>query len=253
MAVVGCDAGEGAAGIAPPWPTPGPGAPSGDDLVKRVSNLLQPHRGVILPAMGLRAVYVGAENVDGVPSRDDFLSWILTGDDYWSVLGAYGVGAGAFLGSERVPTATFFSPEVLTSGSITETALAESIYSYLTSDATYAVAYIFFMPTTVGITYLDGGARESCSAFGGYHAYIGLTQGPALPYAIIPPCPGFPADMPISHELAEMATDPTFDGWYSDQSGEEVGDICNFPVSQPIHLWSPTRLWSNADSACVPP
>jgi hypothetical protein len=31
-------------------------------------------------------VYIGADNVDGVPSRDDFLSWVLTSDDYWSVL-----------------------------------------------------------------------------------------------------------------------------------------------------------------------
>ena len=203
--------------------------------------------------MGLRALYIGAENGDGVPSRDDFLSWVLTSDDYWSVLSPYGVGAGVFLGSERMPTATFFSPDVVASGSITENALAASVYGYMTSDATDADAYIFFMPTTVGITYLDGGARESCSAFGGYHAHVSQRQGPPLPYAIIPPCPEFPADMPVSHELAEIATDPTFDGWYSDQSGQEVGDICNFPVSQPIHLWSPTRLWSNADGACVPP
>jgi hypothetical protein len=126
------------------------------------------------------------------------------------------VGAGIFLGSDRVPTATFFPPDVVASGSITENALANSLYSYTTADAITADAYIFFMPTTVGITYLDGGARESCSAFGGYHAYINLTQGPPLPYAIIPPCPGFPADIPVSHELAEMATDPTFDGWYTE-------------------------------------
>jgi hypothetical protein len=254
LAMSGCDVetGTGAAGIAAPWPTPGPGPPSGDDALRYPLDRLQPHGAGILPGMSLHAVYIGDLDVDGVASRDDFLSWVLGSGDYWSVLGQYGVGNGLLAASDRVPTASFFTPDAVVSGSVTQDALASRVLAYVLNGAD-ADAYIFFMPTTVGITEMDGGARASCSVFGGYHSWIFLPQGSSLPYAVIPPCPAFPHDMPVSHELAEMATDPTFNGWYSNQDGEEVGDLCNFPVSQPIDLWSPTRLWSNADGACVPP
>jgi hypothetical protein len=53
-----------------------------------------------------------------------------------------------------------------------------------------------------------------------------------------------------------MATDPTEAGWYSnadfDNAGGEIADICNAPVSVPINLLRPTRMWSNAAGSCVP-
>jgi hypothetical protein len=50
-----------------------------------------------------------------------------------------------------------------------------------------------------------------------------------------------------------MATDPTEQGWYAvDAASSEIGDLCNVPVSAPFHFYNPSRLWSNADGACVP-
>ena len=249
-----CGAGPGAGGIGGPWPTPGPGTPSGDDLAKAPRNLVQAHGGEVIPFMALYAVYIGDEGSDGVANRDAFLSWVLASNGYWTLLGQYVVGPGNLVQSARVPTASFFTSDVVASGSVNQDDLANAVAGYVSSVTADVNAYIFFMPTSVGITETAGGRQASCSVFGGYHSFLyGVEGNPSLPFAVIPPCPSFPRDMPTSHELVEMATDPFESAWYETQNGEEIGDLCNFPVSQPIDLWSPTRFWSNADGACVPP
>jgi hypothetical protein len=96
-----------------------------------------------------------------------------------------------------------------------------------------------------------GSQGQTCIQAAGYHAFDGEE-----PYIIIPSCNVGRRTFTVSHELAEMATDPTNDGWYSDKdvglAGGEVGDLCNMPVPYDISGWSVTQLWSNADGDCEP-
>jgi hypothetical protein len=253
LAGAGCGAGRGPEGIARPWPTPGVGSPSGDDPIASPDNRVQPHQDLTIPALSLSAIYIGEEDVDGVANRDDFLAWVVASNGYWSRLSQYGIGFGTFVGSTRIASESFFTADELRAGFVSEDQLGQDIFNYAYAAPDVENAMIFFMPTSMGITATAGGAQASCTAFGGYHNYMTFSNGsPALPFAVIPPCVNFPPDMPTSHELVEMVTNPVFGGWYEPQTGEEIGDLCNFPVSQPINLWTPTRFWSNADGACVP-
>jgi hypothetical protein len=256
----GCNAaGPGTAGIPAPEPsyipsdTQAPGSSPFDRL--------EPHDDIVIPNIELRAVYVGTSGNDAAPNRDAFLSWVVTSPEYWGILAQYGVGYGTFHGSEEIATDAFFPEEVQSSGIVEENQLNEIIYAYLGSPLPGAgfgesttgfasLAYVFFFPSTVSI--VSSGGQESCVTFGGYH----WTRGPGPPYAVIPSCLTDLPFVPISHELLEMATDPTEAGWYSnadfDNAGGEIADICNAPVSVPINLLRPTRMWSNAAGSCVP-
>jgi hypothetical protein len=56
----------------------------------------------------------------------------------------------------------------------------------------------------------------------------------------------------LGHELAEAATDPEGDGWHTDQSGEEIGDICNTRQGFVNGVWV-EGYWSRRMNACVIP
>ncbi len=79
-----------------------------------------------------------------------------------------------------------------------------------------------------------------------------MTLGSHIPYAIMPPCGIGHSGTAISHELAEMATDPfPYGGWadHTIQEGE-IGDLCNAAA-----VWEGkivTRLWSNEAGDCIP-
>jgi hypothetical protein len=110
-----------------------------------------------------------------------------------------------------------------------------------------ADAYIFFLPDGVNVNL--GGGEQTCLGVGGYHSYDGFE-----PYALIPPCGH--SGLVLSHEMAEMCTDPLPDqGWFSDADnnspqGGEIGDLCNMPTS--VDAYTVTLLWSNKDGDCEP-
>ena len=77
------------------------------------------------------------------------------------------------------------------------------------------------------------------------------------PYTVIPPCELGRSARAISHELAEMSTDPIVGtGWLSDSDANlgigEIADLCNREVTTPIAGFAVTQLWSNRDSDCRP-
>src|SRR2546430_6419178 len=90
--------------------------------------------------------------------------------------------------------------------------------------------YFVFTPSGVKVT-LQGDA--SCQQFCGYHN----VTNEGIVYAVDPyddcaGCQFVPGDIlgsttvPASHELCEAITDPTFEGWFDDSTGQEIGDIC---------------------------
>ena len=268
---------------------------AGDDLpdvVKTRIDRMKPHAKQVLPHLRLVAVYFGAAGAEGSVSFDGFMSWLVS-SDYWKTMQQYGVGPGTFVGSVRLEWHSVFEQGATPSKLIDSDALARTVFALLhpgavssadaggddgaanddsgldasdtdggslpvdssappTSLIPEADAYIFFLPNGVNVSFPGptGGTWQTCVEAGGYHSFDG-----SEPYAIMPPCSLGRSGLAISHEIAEMATDPNPGlGWFSDadvdNAGGEIGDLCNEPVT--VEGWSVTQLWSNADGDCEP-
>ncbi len=258
--------------------------PSAPDDAKAPWARLQAHGGNVLRTMRLSVVYLGVEGAEGAPSFDAFLDWLLT-SDYWGVLGQYGVGKGARVASVRVAASRLISGTRVTKGLITSEDLELALHAALhpvavdagtggadaardadaatDSDAPAgalappADAYLVFLPAGVNVNLGERGSKvyQTCIDAGGYHAFDGDE-----PYAVIPPCALGRSGLAVSHELAEMATDPVPPlGWSSPKdaanAGGEVGDLCNQPAppgAAGTDGRDVTQLWSNADGDCEP-
>lgn len=228
------------------------------------SDRVRLHGGKVLPAMRVQIVYVGTESEGGAASRDDVVHFTLTsGKQYWSVLEQYGVGAGSVVGSLRIPRAALF-PGTSSDGPelIVPIANLEAQIRALLNPATpkarpvipKAEGYLFFLPDGVNVSLGSRGSKvfTSCIDVGAYHRFDGVE-----PYAVFPPCDLGRSARAISHELAEMATDPVVgSGWLSDGDQDigigEIADLCNVALKPPIGGHALTELWSNADGRCMP-
>ena len=251
---------------------------------------LEPHQHQVLSAMRITVVYIGDDGVDGAESFDAFIDWLLN-SDYWGLMAQYGVGPGTRVSSQRIPRSSIIPFSDVVGGLITAEALEAAVHAYVHAGASGAVdggssggadasasdaaseaglstdaapppdptvslgdAYIFFLPNGVNVNLGQRGMHtfQTCIDAGGYHAHDG-----AEPYAIIPPCVLGRSALAVSHELAEMVTDPVpGKGWYSpkdiDTGGGEIGDLCNQTAPHGADGWDVTQLWSNADGDCEP-
>lgn len=274
-----------------PDASPPPDAADGSaaDAKTRVDRM-ERHDGTVLAAARLQVVYVGDAGAGGAPSVDPLLEWLVT-SRYWATMNQYGVGPGSMLPSLRIPTRALLPEGTVTNGLVDPDVLEARVLALLhpggadadggdggqgASDAAgprgpdagsdagglppplvpKADAYVLFLPdgVNVRIPQAQGGDLRTCLQVGGYHAYDGLE-----PYAILPPCRLGRSGLAISHEIAEMVTDPVVDalgghGWFSDadvaNAGGEIGDLCNASIT--VEGWLVTQLWSNADGDCEP-
>jgi len=206
--------------------------------------------GAVLANMKLAIVYIG-DDTDGAPSRDEYVTW-LVGSGWWGIMNQYGVGTGSVVGSVRVPKADVFQPGDVDANGVTYYALVDARVDALVQPADggpsavpAADAYLVFLPWGVNVDI--GGV--TCDMYYGYHS---ATLFGHVPYAIMPPCTGGHSGTSISHELAEMATDPFPESGWADHTMTEgeIGDLCNAPAFWDGQLV--TRLWSNEAGACVP-
>jgi hypothetical protein len=248
---------------------------------KTPDNRLTPHLGKVLSAPHVWAIYIGAPGYGQSQSFDAYMTWMLGSTSYWSILAQYGVGYGTFDGRTDIATDAFFLPGMVNAGFVDWLVLEKRIREVIHpsadagapdagnagdagddggvdasddgGDASTTIppippadAYVVFLPDGVNV---DLGNGTTCANAGGYHSFDGVD-----PYAIIPPCGRY--DLVVSHEMAEMVTDPLpGDGWYSDpdqySSGGEIGDLCNYVTTVDSH--AATQLWSNKDGDCEPP
>lgn len=89
----------------------------------------------------------------------------------------------------------------------------------------------------------------------GYHDFIsGSGYRDGLPYMYVaydsPRC--FSRTVILSHEYAEVVTDPLFTGWF-DNSGKEIADKCKTAITFArfgIHQLLVQKIWSNKQNAC---
>lgn len=216
------------------------------DVVKTPWDRMTSHGGAIIDALHLRAIYVGSGSF--MPKNvDAYMAWMISSPDYWSLLAQYGVGYGTVLEGASMDASEFFLPGDVASGVVQfwtlDSRINDAIAKLPPVEGGAANAYIVFLPPGIDV---DLGFGKSCTSFLGFHSSV------ALPYSLIPACGN--SGVTISHELAEMVTDPNSGGWYSDAdvnpAGGEIGDLCNFPTQVDNHYV--TSLWSNADGDCQP-
>jgi hypothetical protein len=217
-------------------------------------NRMEPHSGIVLAMPHIEAIYISG-GADGSPSFDGYLTWLLGSTDYWSFLAQYGVGYGTFDGRVDVDSAAFFTPGMVTAGIVEFDVLDARVAAVIhqaPSDAgalppiPSADGYVFFLPSNITVDL--GTEGQTCFGAEAYHSYDGNE-----PYVIVPSCGRY--DMAVSHEVAEMCTDPVPGlGWFSDadvmNAGGEVGDLCNTLCQ--VNGNYATELWSNKDGQCEP-
>ena len=234
-------------------PIIGPAADVRDDR-------LTPHSDIILAHMHVRALYIGTAGVDAPPSADVFLGWIGS-STYWEILAQYGVGDATFDGATSLTTAQVFPDGVIQNGLVPFAAFEARIHDLIHADEggtpllAAADAYAIFLPDNVNIDSGESGGEElvTCVTSSAYHAWDG-----AEAYAVLPPCIDGRSTTAISHELAEVATDPILRmGWASDdlediKTGAEIADVCYRAAMHPVEGYDVAELWSNADGDCMP-
>jgi len=218
-------------------------APAPEAAPKVPWDRMTSHGGVVIATPRIRLLYVGPTK-----NFDAMVSWMVSSPTYWSIMAQYGVGPGEYLGSDTVDPSTFFQTDDVVGGYIAASTLGQRIHDAIAklppSEAGVANAWVVFLS---GVN-VDLGEGKTCQWALGYH----WSYGPE-PYSVIPACGA--SGWTLTHEIAEMVTDPTGAGWYSNDdiqpAGGEIGDLCNFPVSVEGNLVS--ALWSNADGDCEPP
>lgn len=224
---------------------------------------LQPHDHLVVGNIQLGVVYVEDVDAGGAPPTDPILQWLVA-SPYWSLLDEYDVYTGTLAGSVRVPTSVLLDPGDVdgVTGLVDVLLLDARIARMLHGDADAgtsaavtlpgANAYLIYLPTGINVAIGHRGSYtyQTCIDADGYHAFDGQE-----PYVVLPPCDGGRTLYAASHELIELATDPTpYHGWASDIdipiNGGEVADLCPEQVMQEGVIV--TRMWSNAQVRCIP-
>jgi hypothetical protein len=162
---------------------------------------------------------------------DRFLATVVD-SPYMDNLGQYSSGRGTFAGSTWVDHATTM-PQTLKFDQV-----RQILFNWLMAGMApenppespeLSLLYFIFPPSEITLTDNNGNG-----GFCGYHwhgAFSPFFEN--MIFAVVDPTGGTSA---VSHELAEACTDPTGDGWYSDDDGSEIGDVCSSCGSQTLTL-----------------
>jgi hypothetical protein len=221
----------------------------------------------VLRRIRVHIVYIGQRGEDAAESFDPFVARFLR-SAHWRTLLEYGVDAGELIDSVYVSTSLFFAKGSIESGLIADASFEELARAQMPrsigkplprvgADARLvdqAEGYIFFLPAGVNVSMGRRGTYtySTCLDALGYHRFNGRE-----PYAVIGSCPKGRSAFVISHELAEMATDPIVgQGFFSARdlarSGGEVADLCREQGAFEVDGFGVARFWSNRRSACEP-
>jgi hypothetical protein len=243
------------------------GYPGPHPTVPQVKN----QQGLVMSAPNVIPIFFAADAEQS--SLEDFMKQ-LAASTFWAATTAeYGVGplsiASSIVVTDTPPT------------SIDVPGIESWLGSYL--DGTHAgwpaidanTIFAVFYPSATTVS--DPLFGTSCSGFNGFH-----NQGTAntkLVYVVVPRCPsagtlvGLDAlTVALSHELVEIATDPTLNtapAWaYTDDAhliwsflpGAEIADMCSLEPESAQRLvgsYMVPRVWSNASALaghdpCVP-
>jgi hypothetical protein len=190
---------------------------------------------------------------------NQFFDFILT-SSLMDLMAQYSVPGQAIGHGSRVGTATITNSEpgkaVAGGREVTDAQIQQALQTWVGAGTipqpTPDTLYFVYLPP--GVTSIFEG-QKSCQVFCGYHGNVGTT----IFYAVEPfiTCAGcsfgqvFDSLTKVSsHELFEAITDPAGNGWFDDNGGNEIGDICNASV-QKLGGFTVQLEFSNADNACV--
>lgn len=198
----------------------------------------------------------------------------LLASKYMNILSQYGSGWGAGSGA-------FFRSSFVTGlpTDFTDTSIRSTIQSCINAGvlpeppATSNIVLVVFLDENVGVSApadLRMCEATSDAAFG-YHSFFTTSAGHPFYYAIIPglndtclreSCSSDTScslhlsetqeqrqTQVLSHEFAELVTDPQLNAWY-DSSGAENGDICNGAagtITVNGRVWTVQRMYSKYD------
>jgi hypothetical protein len=197
---------------------------------------------------------------------ESMASWLVSSDWLTTVGSEYGIGAGSILANiERTDNA----PDTITDSEIQNLLLGEVGGGGISANT----LYVIFFPSHTSITTMNG---TSCRSYLGYHSeVVGAVH---VPYAVIPTCtnlqsPPSPlqyAELTMSHEIIEAATNPlntSNPGFYLPPSsnsawaalGGELADLCSITPGGILDGgYMVERVWSNriakalSGDPCVP-
>lgn len=225
---------------------------------------LQNHGGPIIGSVEVVPVYWGNAWTSGINAQlanqlNGFFDFLVT-SSYMDMLAEYGTATTPIRHGRRLASATINSEPGTPSGTgrvVTDAQIQQSLNGWIANHTVAATTantlYFIFLPPNVISQMSDGSA--SCSAFCGYHNFIGNVYYAVIPFATCAGCvfPGNFLDTlteVCSHEFAEAITDPQLNAWWDPASGSEIGDICNRNTVRLGGFLVQTE-WSNAQSACV--
>jgi hypothetical protein len=234
------------------------------------------HGGPVLQHLKLVTITFGGYQYESEVQA--FGDWIV-GSSWLTTVGAdYSVGLGTHLAKVVLDAG---APSQITSTELEAFLDAQMDAGVLPDPASDSeLLYAIYYPAATTIT-MDPSGEVSCGSFGGYHAEA-ISGAYHFVYAVLPTCPpGNPVlpselsqvETSASHEVIEAATDPRINTApaYDITDGQnawsyvpgEVGDLCNFQVTQ-VTTDGPDggawvqRIWSNHAAAtgqnpCIPP
>jgi hypothetical protein len=217
------------------------------------------HGGPVLSAVRVQAIFWGDPWQHTplnalIPQLGDFFNSILK-SSLMDLLAEYSVpgsaiGHGQYLGAVALTTPAL-------GATVSDVQIQQTLQKWISSKTVVQpdanTLYFVYLPPGV-VSTLD--TAGSCTEYCGYHSHI---NGQIF-YAVEPylDCRGcmfangiFESLTKVSsHELCEAITDPALNAWSDDNSGNEIGDICNAGMATLGGFVVQTE-WSNAQKACA--
>ena len=225
------------------------------------------HGGKVIGSVEVVPIYWGAAWASGVNAQlasqlDGYFDYITT-SSLIDMLSEYSLPATPIARGKRLTSLSVPGSEpgtVTPNGrQVTDAQIQQAIQGWIGDHTLPAntdnTLYFVYLPPNVSCVG-PGGTGASCSQFCGYHGAFGGN----IYYAVIPyvNCNGcvFPGNFldtlteVSSHELCEAITDPALSTWWDQNTGDEIGDICNRQTAT-LGGYVVQTEWSNAQNACV--
>jgi hypothetical protein len=187
---------------------------------------------------------------------NQFMQDLLAATPWMNTLTQYGVsGVGAFAQAsylEFVPTTlTVSSYEAIFQACINAGLIPEP--ANVNSSKIVPVVMVFLDQSVV----INGGGRQlnmPGAADAGYHDSFTTAAGNPFLYAFSEFTDIKSIGTIMSHEFAEMITDPLYNAWTPDHAGHEIGDYCSWQettITVSGRTWTVQEIWSDVANGCV--
>lgn len=222
---------------------------------------VSPHDDEVMASPRLIVIWWGDEYwTNGPPTTVQqtmaFLNSILP-SPYFGMLAEYNVGTATIL--QTLAIGYQGGPQTLSEGDISNLLQTWMLNALILppADNETEQLYVLFVPSAVILTVGGVSQNDPKGGFIGYHdhgKYNKLLGKDNLFYAVI--CGGLDFTQlthSASHELAEAFTDRSGNGWYDDNTGFEIGDICDCGVCPTLTLngFTLASYWRQSQDMCM--